>query len=215
MAIVFADPMGARVAEAIGHGDYARVAQLIQDGADPDAVGTGGVSLLGWAILNRSAEAVWVLLNAGADTGRPDDAGDTAVHYAAVAEDPRYLGAMLARQANVDLVNPQTGHTPLMSAVLSGRRPQMHMLLTAGACPDATDRAGDTPLHLAAEIGDYRSVVDLLAAGADPTRTNARGSTFHRTLLLTPPESLTARARRDRDRIIDWLHTHDIPVEGS
>jgi hypothetical protein len=55
---------------------------LIAAGADPDAVAAGGVTPLHRAVRNRCSAAVRVLLEAGADPQRPNDAGSTATTLA-------------------------------------------------------------------------------------------------------------------------------------
>jgi hypothetical protein len=51
---VFPDRAVAEVAEAAAAGDTARVDTLIQSGANPDAIGDKGISLLKWAMLNQN-----------------------------------------------------------------------------------------------------------------------------------------------------------------
>jgi hypothetical protein len=55
---------------------------LIDAGADPDAVASGGVTPLHRAVRNRCSAAVRALLDAGADPRRPNANGSTAVMLA-------------------------------------------------------------------------------------------------------------------------------------
>ncbi|MFB8281113.1 ankyrin repeat domain-containing protein [Nocardia colli] len=215
MNAAFPDPVAGQIAAAIARREHSRVCQLLTGGADSDAVGADGISLLEWAIVNSSIGSVRALIDAGADLAHADEAGDAALHYAAIADDHRCLGLLLAQDLDVDVPNPRTGHTPLMDAVLYRRHPQVSMLLAAGADPDAVDRAGDTPLHMAGEIDDYESVLDLLEAGADPRRKNRQGATFQHYIFMTPAALLTTAARSELDQVIAWLDGHDIPVEHS
>ncbi|WP_067480977.1 ankyrin repeat domain-containing protein [Nocardia amamiensis] len=213
MATPFSDTVTEQVADAITRGDGKRVSQLIRIGADPTAIGTDGVSLLDWAVVTRAKDPFLVLLDAGANPLHADDAGDTALHYAAIVEDSWYLDALLARPVQVDIANQRTRRTPVMDAVMFGRRAQVHMLLAAGASPNATDLAGDTPLHIASEIDDYSTVLDLLEAGADPTLLNHQGATFQRYLFMTERQLLTTHASRARDQVVTWLQRHNFPVD--
>ncbi|MFE9580537.1 ankyrin repeat domain-containing protein [Nocardia sp. NPDC006044] len=210
---VFSDPSAARVAAAVAWNDAAEVRRLIAYGSDANATGTDGISLLQWALANLSKDAFTALLDNGATTRHTDQDGRSVLHYAAMAEDIWYLHALLTNDVDVDLVNPLTGNTPLMDAVLHGRREQRQLLLAAGADADIADNIGDTPLHLAGEIDDYDSIFDLLRAGADPTRKNRQQATFQRYLAMTPSRLLAADARRDREQLRTWLRDHGLPVD--
>ena len=144
--------------------DFAR--ERIRQGADVDDRGTDGVTPLLWALLHRDRELFAALLDAGADPTVAVDSGMTTVHVAAMIDDPWYLERLLdtddvhrtddARGATgtrgafdsddqsaprtrswVDVVNGETGETPLMAAMRSDRHPQFRALLDAGADPDA------------------------------------------------------------------------------
>jgi len=58
------------------------IAYLIEAGAPPDAEAAGGVTPLHRAVRNRCSAAVRVLLDAGADPQRTNDAGSTALTLA-------------------------------------------------------------------------------------------------------------------------------------
>jgi Ankyrin repeats (many copies) len=60
----------------------AMVTYLIEAGADPDAVASGGVTPLHRAVRNRCSAAVRTLLDAGADPHRTNDSGSTALMLA-------------------------------------------------------------------------------------------------------------------------------------
>ncbi|MEU7764150.1 ankyrin repeat domain-containing protein [Nocardia sp. NPDC049190] len=210
----FPDSAVGRVADAIARDSRVEVASLLREGADPGAVGSDGASLLEWAIYHRSRGSFEVLLDAGADVRHTDHAGDTVMHYAAIADDSGYLTELITRGAEVDIVNRRNGHTPLMDAVMHRRHANIRLLLAAGVDPDRTDHVGDTPLHMAGEINDYRTIMDLLDAGADPTLNNRQGATFQRYIFMTSAMLLTEHARAERDQIIGWLREHDIPVES-
>lgn len=67
--------------------------------------------------------------------------------------------------------------TPLVTAVLSGDRDKMKVLLQAGESPAQADSLGRTALHHAVLNGRPDLVHDLLVAKADPDQADARGWT--------------------------------------
>jgi hypothetical protein len=213
-AQIFADSTAAALAEAAAAGDRLRIRRLIGAGADPNAQGDDGVTLLQWALLNRSKAGLDELLAGRADPARADSSGTTVLHYAAMANDPEYLDILLARGADPDTPDAVTGATPLVSALMGNREVQFQKLLAAGAKPDLPDRLGNSSLHVAAKINAYRRVLDLLKSGADPRARNQQGATFQRYLVMTKPEMLTAEARREREAIARWLEAHGVAVES-
>jgi uncharacterized protein len=131
-----------------------------------------------------------------------------------MADDPKYLTLLLAREADPNARNGTTAAPVLFSALKGGRDAQFDTLLAAGADPTTTDRVGNTALHQAAKYNDVRSALVLLQAGADPAARNAQGVTFQRYLFMTPERVLSVEAKRGRDAIRDWLRAHDVPIEG-
>jgi uncharacterized protein len=211
---IFPDPRVASLAEAVADGDAVRVRELAAD-ADLTARGDKGVTLLQWALLNRSVAGMKALLDAGADPSQPGIDGDTVVHLAAMANDPTYLQVLLAHGASPDASNGQTGATPLRAALMAERDEQFRALLAAGADPDRPDRTGNTPLHVAGQINEPARALDLLKAGADPQARNAQGATFQRYLFMTRSALLNADARREREAVEAWLGAHGIPIEDG
>jgi ankyrin repeat protein len=209
---VFAAPAVAQLADAAAAGDSARVRQLAAAGADLNATGDQGVTLLQWAVLHKSVAGLNALLDAGADPARPGTGGATVLHIAAMVDDPAYLQALLARRVNVNLPHARTGATPLMSALLGEREAQFRQLLQAGADPDRVDAQGNTALHLAAKINDAARVLDLLKAGADPHAVNAQQATFQRFLAMTPEKVLSAEERQRRQAVHEWLRAHGVAL---
>lgn len=210
---VFSDLVAAQVAVAAAADDAARVDTLIKSGANPNAIGDKGVSLLQWTMLNQNKPGFEALLAAGADPTHTDDSGDTVMHYAAKANDPTYLDVLLAHGVDPNVPNAVTGATPMMLAMMGERTVQLHKLLAARANPNLVNLSGDTSLHVAAEINDNQFVLDLLEAHADPAVLNKQSATFQRYLYMTPAKLLTEDARRQRAQVTSWLGDHNVPVE--
>ena len=212
---IFPDPSVAALAEALAEGaDSARIRDLAK-GVDLTATGDKHVTLLQWALLHRNLEGMQALLDAGADPAQPGMDGDTAVHFACMLEDPRFLQALLAHGADPDAANGDTGAAPLRAALVTEREEQFRMLLAAGADPDHADRMGNTPLHVAGLINEPRRALDLLNAGADPARRNAQDATFQRYLFMTRPDLLDADTSRAWEAVLSWLFAHDVPLDTA
>ncbi|MGY0560550.1 ankyrin repeat domain-containing protein [Luteimonas sp. A277] len=208
------DPRSAELAAAAATGDAEQIRLLVREGADPRARGEKGVNLLQLAMLAQSKTGLEALLEAGADPNAPGLGGSTAVHGAAIADDPEYLRIILAGGGDPDARHGETGATPLAGASGPRTDTQFHMLLEAGADPDAADRTGNTPLHKAAMINAGSHVLALLEAGANPQATNTQGATFQRYFFKTPADRLNDQARADRETVSAWLRERDIPLES-
>lgn len=211
---IFPDPAVARLAEAAARGDRRRVAELAP-GVNLAAQGDDGVTLLQWALLNKSADGMEALLDAGANPNQVGLDGDTVVHLAAMADDSRYLTLLLARGADPNVAHGETRATPLRDALIGEREPQFRALLAAGADPNRADRMGNTPLHVAGQINEPARALDLLNAGADPAARNLQNATFQRYLFMTRVSLLNAETRRDREAVQAWLTARGIEVEDK
>jgi uncharacterized protein len=211
---IFTDSAIARLAEAAARGDRRRIAELAPT-VDLAAQGDDGVTLLQWALLNKSPEGLEALLEAGANPNQAGLDGDTVVHLAAMANDDRYLKILLAKGADPNIGHGDTGATPLRSALMGERVEQFRELLAAGADPDRADRMGNTPLHVAGQINEPARALDLLKAGADPMARNLQGATFQRYLFMTRVDLLNVETRRDREAVQTWLTEHGITVETT
>lgn len=210
---VFADPRVAALADAALSGDAARVRSLVKDGADPNAHGDHGVTLLEWALLRKDLRGMQALLDAGADPSRPGVGGATALHMAAMADDPTYLRLLLDRGADPNAPHGVTQAPPLAAALMNPKDDAFQLLLAHRADPNRADRLGNTPLHVAAKVHKTQCVLRLLEAGADPTRRNQQGITFQAYFNILPAGGLNPTARADHEAVHQWLRQHGVAVE--
>lgn len=211
---IFADPAVAAVAQAVADGDRAEI-QRLAAGVDLSARGDKNVTLLEWAVFNRSPDGLDALLELGADPAWPGVDGSTVVHLAAMANDPVYLERLLARGADPNTPHSHTGATPLSAALIGERSVQFKRLLDAGADANHADRLGNTPLHVAGKVNQPDQALELLKAGADAAARNAQNVTFQRYLFMTPPSLLNARARADRETLTAWMREHGVALERA
>lgn len=209
---VFANAEAATLATAMAGGDVERMGRLARE-VDLETRGDRNVTLLQWALLNRNLAGLQALLKAGADPAQPGIDGSTAVHMAAMAEDPIYLETLLVHRADPDTPHGVTGATALSAALMGERASQFQILLVAGADPNRTDRLGNTALHVAGKINEPGLALELLNAGADPALRNTQGVTFQHYLFSIRAELLDEGTRRDRQAIQAWLRKRGIAIE--
>lgn len=114
-------------------------------------------------------DIVELLLKNGADPNVGNEAGVTALHYAA-SKNRLDSGALLL--ANTVKANPNARdklkQTPLHRAAGKGYEVFCKLLLDNGAKIDPADTQRKTPLHLACEEGHGAVAVMLVERGADP-----------------------------------------------
>ncbi|MCA9284751.1 MAG: ankyrin repeat domain-containing protein [Phycisphaerales bacterium] len=149
-----------------------RLAELIANGVDVNAVDrSNGRSALHWAAKAGHADAVALLLKAGADIKKRDRSDRDALAAAAAGGHVEAVKALLAAGAVVDR-RDQSGMTPLHMAAAFGNAATVALLIDAGANVAAADFNGLTPLMWAAGIGDAKGVELLLQAKADLNATD-------------------------------------------
>lgn len=124
------------------------------------------------AFKNRFYEIVGILVDAGAEIGRPGEASSGGNVLVWAASCGRLPEVKLLREAGADLDRAATElgveATPLAAAVRSRRTAVVKYLLSAGASVNKPSMViCATPLHLAAEDGNLELVKYLVAAGGD------------------------------------------------
>ena len=166
----------------------------------------------------------------GATRGNPTDyffdairhyvyEGDTALHMAAAAMQPKIVRDLLKRKADPRAVN-RRGASPLHYAVDGGpcsahwtdgaQASIIEALLDAGADLAAVDKGGVTALHRAVRNRTSPGVAALLSRGASATAPNKSGSRpLHLAVQSTGKSgSGSAGAQAEQRRIIELLLAH-------
>jgi ankyrin repeat protein len=176
------DPKAARLMETLRNGDRLRFKKMLKE--DPRAAslkGAGGATPLMYAALYGDSDSVRLLLENGADPNVKNDAGATALMWAAHDLDKTRL--LLERGADPN-ARSDDGRTPLITAAGQfGSGPIVKLLLDHGANPSVASLffVGQvTPLGEAAYVGDESVMRMLIEHGAD-----TKGSAFMGLYLAT------------------------------
>ena len=167
-------PDDSPVADAAQRSDAQAVRTLLQQGADPNAAQSDGLTALHWAALNDQLEIAQTLLYAGA-TVKPVTrvGGYTPLHLASRAGHSAIVRVLLEAGAEPDEFTT-TGVTALHFAAEADAADAVDALIEHGADVDARDTfSSRTPLMFAAVRNALESMRALVSGGADLTATTA------------------------------------------
>lgn len=158
---------GSPVADAAANRDIVTLKKLIAGNADVNAVQTDGSTALLWAVHWGDAEAVDLLLKAGAVVKVANRLNATPLHLAAESGNDVIVKKLLEAGADPNQTVLSEGETPLMFAARSGNVEAVRLLLDKGAKIDATEKlSGTTALLWAAEQNHPEVLKLLIARGA-------------------------------------------------
>ncbi|XP_072395263.1 uncharacterized protein [Diabrotica undecimpunctata] len=106
-----------------------------------NAVDSSGRTILSYIASNGSIDLLEQILHLpGLDPNKPDNEGNTPLHFAAQAGQIECLNCMLSRCRGIEIdARNNLGFTPLMKAALQGRNKCAKLLLFAGANPTLRD----------------------------------------------------------------------------
>jgi hypothetical protein len=140
---------------------------LIEEGAKIEArTVTGSHAPLHYAASRGSADAVTVLLGAGADIESKDSVARTPLHCAAEQGNIATLAALLDFGVDADQCDEERRFTALMHAAYGGHRRVCEVLLDRGAVVGACAPQMGTALHIAAKRGFVEVCRVLVERGA-------------------------------------------------
>jgi ankyrin repeat protein/Tfp pilus assembly protein PilF len=180
----------------VGTGRAARA--LLESKSVPNSVlderGERGRTPLLMAANNANTDLALYLLRRGADPNARDDAGMSAVHFAALRGDVKLLRALADRKANFQQIT-ESRHSALTIAVATKTRDNRlkaaQIAIDAGAPVDFQSGNGLTALAIAANSLDSEMIRYLLSRGASADIPSGEG--------LTPPA--WAILRNDRESL--------------
>jgi ankyrin repeat protein len=171
-----------RVIKAIGEGDTADLAAALEEGADPNAESSPGRPALFLAASRGNAEAVRLLIDAGADVNA-DTADGSILVKAAVEGYPEVVEMLLDAGADIDAMGRAwvQGDAPALWAAVASEHGVIEvarLLIEHGADVDQVDPTTNaTPLILAASTNQSDMVELLLESGADINFQSSDGTT--------------------------------------
>ena len=155
------------------------------------AVSDGNVNALQWFVYNNDITALKAVLNAGGDLGSIDL--DQELCHACFFGHWKVADFLIKQGANVNYSLPETGETPLHSALCKAGRPYFLYVLRVlvengadvnvktipgketGAFMRDVRTKGETPLHRAAAYGDEAMIRYLIDNGANKEARDVNG----------------------------------------
>ena len=161
------------------NGNLELVKELMDKGADVNAVDKDGVTSLHWVTYNGWADIVKVLIDNGADVNAENDNGVTPLliaeneKFADIAEILKAAGAKggtvesIPESVEEEIEPVLTLDLFLLQEAADGNLENVKALIKDGIDVDMVNDIGETALHKAAGGGHTEIVKVLIAAGAD------------------------------------------------
>ncbi|MBI5773159.1 MAG: ankyrin repeat domain-containing protein [Verrucomicrobia bacterium] len=183
----------AELAVAAEKGQTSKINTLLQAGADVNARGKDGMTVLLWCYLKQNKKGFACLLEHGANPNAQMEngaagltesmalAGRSVMSFTAKDRDTWYLETTLKYGGDPNLLNPVNKMTPIFEVSYSIRPEQLNnlkILIAAGAKLNIRNENGYTPLIFAAMNNRYDMAFALLEAGADPSIKDKHGHTI-------------------------------------
>lgn len=136
-------------------GEREIMSALLAKGADPEKRNMRGLTALQQAFFQKDAEAVRILLDAGASHAavNPKDGGKTVLHYAAISGLVDEAKLLIEKGADVNALDSVKAN-PLNWAAWKGSLEMVKLMLDSGGDLSNKDSFGDTPLSAAKQNPD-------------------------------------------------------------
>jgi uncharacterized protein len=145
-------------------------AELLRNGADPNATDLDKSSALMLAVWSGDATLVRLLIRAGAAINYQNDGGTSALNAAAATSGRGDVIRLLVRSG----AQLRASRAVLVDAVVGGLE-NVRALIDCGAPVNQQDSSGETALMRASQLGELETVKVLLNAGARVDIRNMHG----------------------------------------
>lgn len=165
---------------AASNPDPAVAALLLDRGADPNAKGFNGSSVLHWAAAREDLDVAELLIGRGADVNARDGWGSTPLHWATRTAIGAQMVSLLVESGADPTATDNQRQTPLhWTASLWTDAPvaAVRQLIDLGVDPNAADQFDRTALHWAARHSRAEVVKAVAAEVADLNATDQGGAT--------------------------------------
>lgn len=161
---------------AIEYEKLRMIDELLEAGADPNAISPGGLRPLHLISSFKKTNIALFLIKKGALVNEHAHTRfkNTPLHYAVSDQNISLVKILIKYGADVDLKNYR-GWTALHWAALRDNASLIKLLYEAKANVDVQDKNGYTPLHLAALHASKNAVRVLLELGANANAVNQKG----------------------------------------
>lgn len=133
--------------------------------------------LVSYAVYHGNADILRVLIEKGVDVNFKDEQGRTPLMEAYSKLNADILELLVGQNADVDMIDPAVGLTPLMYCAQNCNAEFVGILLRDARNIDQQDDKGKTALMYAVLSGDMESTALLLRHGASISIQNNEGKT--------------------------------------
>lgn len=164
------------LAKAISNEDMAKV-QKMASMIPLNFIAEENMTLLLWAIIEKSPKALTALLIAGADPNLSIDNKGSVVNFTCALEDTTYIKLLLKYGGDPN-VQMENGQPLTVFAALHSNWENVSVLLEHGAEINAKDKNGDTVAMLYASLNDFEEVYRLIKLGAEITVQNKNNASL-------------------------------------
>lgn len=174
---MFPDQNLRALARAAANGQIGEIDQLLAQGLDVNAKGTGNATVLFWAL--RNSDGFEYLLKRGADPNVVFDDGGSVMHWVARQADCTMLNTALLHGGDPNLRAGLFGGSPIFKTVTVGKNdiiPNcLKLLVSIGADINLRDEQGKSVLLLSADLARFDIALYLLENGANPSLKDNKG----------------------------------------
>lgn len=129
------------------------------------------------AIINGDIHRVTQELDNGASANQIGQDGLSALHYAAMANQPEIFKLLVAKGGNIHAVDHHQNTTLYYAARHMADGDFVQYILDNGVAINAQNKIGQSALHMAARLGNISALHTLLINGANATLKNLQGKT--------------------------------------